>query len=152
MKITGTFAELIRELRRGATQYIWHQIVFFIVSVIVLSPVSSLIFTLLIKSTGLTSVTNEYIISYFFSLKGGLTLSVWIIITFFLIFTEQSGIIFICSKARLQEKTGIVEAMAFVLRKMHVILILGTNLFLKFCHHFTPFPRDMEYNLFHTFH
>ncbi len=139
MKITGTFAELIRELRRGATQYIWHQIVFFIVSVIVLSPVSSLVFTLLIKSTGLTSVTNEYILSYFFSLKGGLTLSVWIIITFFLIFTEQSGIIFICSKARLQEKTGIVEAMAFVLRKMHAILILGTNLFLKFAAISLPF-------------
>ncbi len=133
------FAELIRELRRGATQYIWYQIVFFIVSVIVLSPVSSLIFTFLIKSTGLTSVTNEYIISYFFSLKGGLTLSVWIIITFFLIFTEQSGIILICSKARSREKTGIVEAMTFALQRRHIILVLGANLFLRFAIFSLPF-------------
>ena len=139
LKIAGIFTELIRELRRGITQYIWYQIAFFIVSVIVLAPVSSLIFTFLIKSTGLTSVTNEYIISYFFSLKGGLTLSVWIVITFFLTFTEQSGIIFICSKARFREKTGILEALAFALRKMHIILILGANLFLKFAIFSLPF-------------
>ena len=139
LKITGIFAELIRELRRGITQYIWYQIAFLIVSVIVLSPVSSLIFTFLIKSTGLTSVTNEYIISYFFSLKGALTLSVWIVITFFLTFTEQSGIIFICSKARFREKTGILEAMAFALQKMHIVLILGANLFLRFAIFSLPF-------------
>jgi len=139
LKITGTFAELIRELRRGITQYIWYQIAFFIVSVIVLSPVSSLIFTFLIKSTGLTSITNEYVISYIFSLRGGLTLSVWIIITFFLIFTEQSGIIFICSKARFREKTGIAETMSFVLRKKQIILKLGANLFMRFAIFSLPF-------------
>jgi len=139
MKITETFAELFRELRRGITQYIWYQIAFFIMSVIVLSPVSSLVFTFLIKSTGSTSITNEYVISYIFSLRGGLTLSVWIIITFFLIFTEQSGIILICSKARFREKTGIVKTMSFVLRKKHIILKLGANLFLRFSIFSLPF-------------
>ena len=106
---------------------------------IVLSPVSSLIFFFLIKSTGLTSITNEYVISYIFSLRGGLTLSVWIIITFFLIFTEQSGIILICSKARFREKTGIVKTMSFVLRKKHIILKLGAILFLRFAIFSLPF-------------
>ncbi|KAA3606945.1 MAG: hypothetical protein D8M57_17165 [Candidatus Scalindua sp. AMX11] len=139
LKITGTFSELIREFRRGITQYLWYQIAFFTMSVIVLSPVSSLIYTFLIKSTGQTSITNEYIISYIFSLKGGLTLSVWIIITFFLIFTEQSGIILICSKARIQKEVGIVEAMTSALRKIPIILILGVNLFLRFAIFSLPF-------------
>jgi len=139
MKITETFAELFRELRRGIRQYIWYQIAFFIMSVIVLSPVSSLIFTFLIKSTGSTSITNEYVISYIFSLRGGLTLSVWFIITFFLIFTEQSGIILICSKARFREKTGIVKTMSFVLRKKHIILKLGAILFLRLAIFSLPF-------------
>lgn len=139
LKITDTFSELIREFRWGITQYIWYQIAFFTVSVIVLSPVSSLIYTFLIKSSGQTSITNEYVISYIFSLKGGLTLSVWIIITFFLIFTEQSGIILICSKARIQKKAGIVEAMTSALRKIPIILILGANLFLRFAIFSLPF-------------
>ncbi len=128
---TDMFAELIRELRRGLTQYIWYQIAFFIMSVIILSPVSSLIFAFLIDSTTTTSITNEYIISYFFSLKGGLTLSIWCIITFFLIFTEQSGIILICSKAGFREKTGVVKTITFAIRKLHIILLLGANLFLR---------------------
>ena len=139
LKIRATVAELIKELRRGITQYICYQIAFFIVSVLVLSPISSLIFTFLIKSTGVTSITNEDIICYIFSLRGALTLSVWVVITFFLIFTEQSGIILICSKARFREKTAIIETMTFAMRKIHIIMKLGANLFLRFALFSLPF-------------
>lgn len=138
-KILSTFADLIRALLRDITKYIWFQIVFFILSVIVLTPFSAMVFTFLINSTGQPSITNEYVISFIFSLRGAVTLSLWIIITFFLIFTEHAGIIFICYNARFREKTGIVKTMAFVLRRIPVIMVLGANLFFRFALFSLPF-------------
>ncbi|MCP4399385.1 MAG: hypothetical protein GY801_19060 [bacterium] len=139
VKLREIFTEALSELRQWFPQYIGYKIAFFLLALLVFSPFSALMFSLLTQSSSYTVLTNEYVASYLFSLRGALTLFSWGVFTFFLIFIEQAGIIFICSYGQVQRRPPLFATLKFLFQKLSALLKLGAALFLRFLLFSLPF-------------
>ena len=139
VSIHKIFTESLAELRQWFPQYIGYKIAFFFLALLIFTPFSALIFSFLTRTSSQGALTNEYVLSYLFSLRGVISFFLWGSFTFFSIFIEQAGIVYICAYGQPKQKPPLVNTLKFLHQKRSVILKLGITLFLRFLLFSLPF-------------
>ena len=139
VKFREIFIESLHELKQWFPHYIGYKIAFFLLALLMFSPFTALMFSFLTRGSGQNALTNEYVISYLFSPRGVISFILWGSITFFFIFIEQAGIIFIASYGRGQRKPPLSVTLKFLFQKLPVLLRLGAAFFLRFLLFSLPF-------------
>jgi glycerophosphoryl diester phosphodiesterase len=159
IQFTNIFRAVLGDFIRSLPQLIGYEVLFKILAVALLTPLSAFLLAALISSSGRVAVSNEEIVTFALSATGILTVIVMGTLTIAIIFAEQAGLLLI-GASRLSERTlhtmpallqtgrraGFLARLA-LLQVVGYLLCLAPFLVVAAITYKVLLPRDINYYL-----